>query len=181
MEELIRITQIDEPLWVPSPDDTSHETLNEDEYRWSFPRSIRPRPTGLKSEASRSSNVVIMNHMTLVKILMDVSTYVENIETVESARGYGHTHLAEACFVCKKNYYLWRCSRYHLASLEKCFAYPEYITSLNIIKKLSNEKEELNIALLASNGGPVLIALVTCVAAHTFEIKPPTDVLTRVI
>ena len=30
-------------------------------------------------------------------------------------------------------------------------------------------------------GGQVLIALVTCVAAHTFEIKPPTDVLTRVI
>ena len=72
MEELVRMAQIGEPLWVPSPGDPSHETLNEDEYFRSFPRGIGPRPTGLKSEASRNSNVVIMNHMTLVKILMDV-------------------------------------------------------------------------------------------------------------
>ena len=72
MEELIRMAQIGEPLWVPSPDDPAHETLNEDEYFRSFPRGTGPRPTGLKSEASRNSNVVIMNHMTLVKILMDV-------------------------------------------------------------------------------------------------------------
>lgn len=72
MEELTRMAQIGEPLWVPSPNDPSHETLNEDEYIRSFPRSIGPRPTGLKSKASRNSNVGIMNHIALVKILMDV-------------------------------------------------------------------------------------------------------------
>ncbi|GJY92156.1 homeobox-leucine zipper protein meristem L1-like protein [Tanacetum coccineum] len=75
MEELIRMAQIGEPLWLPSPDDPSIETLNEDEYIQSFPRGIGPRPTGLKSEASRNSNLVIMNHMTLVEILMDVNQW----------------------------------------------------------------------------------------------------------
>nr|GEW36610.1 homeobox-leucine zipper protein meristem L1-like [Tanacetum cinerariifolium] len=75
MEELIRMAQIGEPLWVPSPDDPSIETLNENEYIQSFPRGIGPRPTGLKSEASRNSNLVIMNHMTLVEILMDVNQW----------------------------------------------------------------------------------------------------------
>nr|GEU80334.1 homeobox-leucine zipper protein meristem L1-like [Tanacetum cinerariifolium] len=75
MEELIRMAQIGEPLWVPSPDDPSIETLNEDEYIQSFPRGIGPRPTRLKSEALRNSNLVIMNHMTLVEILMDVNQW----------------------------------------------------------------------------------------------------------
>lgn len=75
MEELIRMAQIGEPLWVTSPDDPAHETLNEDEYIRSFPRGMGPRPTGLKSEASRNSNVVIMNHMNLVEILMDVVSF----------------------------------------------------------------------------------------------------------
>ncbi|PWA83761.1 SET domain group 4 [Artemisia annua] len=37
------------------------------------------------------------------------------------------------CFVCNKKYYLWRCSRCHLASHEKCFAYPEYVQPSNDI------------------------------------------------
>uniref|UniRef100_A0A7C9EMP5 START domain-containing protein n=1 Tax=Opuntia streptacantha TaxID=393608 RepID=A0A7C9EMP5_OPUST len=71
MEELIRMAQAVEPLWVPSPDNTT-EILNEEEYFRSFPRGIGPTPLGLKSEASRDSAVVIMNHMNLVEILMDV-------------------------------------------------------------------------------------------------------------
>nr|GEU29092.1 histone-lysine N-methyltransferase ASHR3 [Tanacetum cinerariifolium] len=38
-----------------------------------------------------------------------------------------------ACFACNKRYYLWRCSRCHLASHEKCFAYPEYVQRSNDI------------------------------------------------
>lgn len=70
MEELIRMAQGVEPLWVPTPDNTI-EILNEEEYFRSFPRGIGPTPLGLKSEASRDSAVVIMNHMNLVEILMD--------------------------------------------------------------------------------------------------------------
>lgn len=72
MEELIRMAQTGEPLWIPSPDTSSVEALSEDEYARIFPRGIGPKPLGLKSEASRESAVVIMNHINLVEILMDV-------------------------------------------------------------------------------------------------------------
>ncbi|CAA0835931.1 Homeobox-leucine zipper protein MERISTEM L1 [Striga hermonthica] len=74
MEELIRMAQSGEPLWIPSSDNSS-ETLNEEEYGRAFPRGIGPKPLGLKSEASRESAVVIMNHINLVEILMDVNQW----------------------------------------------------------------------------------------------------------
>ncbi|KAL8265406.1 hypothetical protein R6Q59_023536 [Mikania micrantha] len=36
-----------------------------------------------------------------------------------------------ACFLCKKSFHLWRCSRCHLASHDKCAAYPEYVLHSN--------------------------------------------------
>ncbi|KAI3716907.1 hypothetical protein L1987_68131 [Smallanthus sonchifolius] len=57
MEELIRMAQIGEPLWVPTLDDSSHENLSEVEYMRSFPRGIGPKPMGLKSEASRNQRL----------------------------------------------------------------------------------------------------------------------------
>ncbi|KAD5802732.1 hypothetical protein E3N88_14092 [Mikania micrantha] len=71
MEELIRMAQAGEPLWVPSSDNSS-EILTEDEYTRMFPHGMGPKKLGLKSEASRESAVVIMNHITLVELLMDV-------------------------------------------------------------------------------------------------------------
>jgi len=70
MEELIRMAQAGEPLWVSN--ENSSEILNEEEYLRTFPRGIGPKPLGLKSEASRESVVVIMNHINLGEILMDV-------------------------------------------------------------------------------------------------------------
>lgn len=75
MEELIRMAQLGEPLWInPGLDHDSIEVLNEEEYFRSFPRGIGPKPFDLKCEASRESAVVIMNHISLVEILMDVVT-----------------------------------------------------------------------------------------------------------
>ncbi|KAL6990809.1 Homeobox-leucine zipper protein PROTODERMAL FACTOR 2 [Sarracenia purpurea var. burkii] len=74
MEEVIKMAQAGEPLWMPSPD-TSTEILSEDEYFRTFPRGLGPKPLGLKSEASRESAVVIMNHINLVEILMDVNQW----------------------------------------------------------------------------------------------------------
>lgn len=71
MEELIRMAQMGEPLWMTSLDGTA-AVLNEDEYVRTFPRGIGPKPTGFKCEASRETAVVIMNHISLVEILMDV-------------------------------------------------------------------------------------------------------------
>lgn len=70
MEELTRLAQVGDPLWVPG--NHLSEILNEDEYLRTFPRGIGPKPLGLRSEASRESVVVIMNHTKLVEILMDV-------------------------------------------------------------------------------------------------------------
>ncbi|OMO75503.1 hypothetical protein CCACVL1_16147 [Corchorus capsularis] len=71
MEELIRMAQMGEPLWMTSLDGTT-SVLNEEEYIRTFPRGIGPKPTGFKCEASRETAVVIMNHINLVEILMDV-------------------------------------------------------------------------------------------------------------
>ncbi|PON42659.1 Octamer-binding transcription factor [Trema orientale] len=81
MEELIRMAQTGDPLWVPADNSngttttTSTEILNEDEYLRTFPRGIGPKPLGMKSEASRETAVVIMNHTNLVEILMDVNQW----------------------------------------------------------------------------------------------------------
>ncbi|WZY85296.1 homeobox-leucine zipper protein MERISTEM L1 [Brassica rapa] len=73
MEELVRMAQTGDPLWVSS--DSAVEILNEEEYFRTFPRGIGPKPLGLRSEASRESTVVIMNHINLVEILMDVNQW----------------------------------------------------------------------------------------------------------
>lgn len=73
MEELIRMAQTEEPLWLPS---SGSETLCEQEYARIFPRGLGPKPATLNSEASRESAVVIMNHINLVEILMDVVRFL---------------------------------------------------------------------------------------------------------
>ncbi|KAG4972744.1 hypothetical protein JHK87_029565 [Glycine soja] len=74
MEELTRLAQAGDPLWVPS--NHHSEILNEEEYLRTFPnRGLGPKPLGLRSEASRESVVVIMNHINLIDILMDVNQW----------------------------------------------------------------------------------------------------------
>ncbi|RXH68045.1 hypothetical protein DVH24_028192 [Malus domestica] len=74
MDELIRMAQMVEPLWMTSLDGST-TVLNEGEYIRTFPREVRPKQNGFKTEASRESAVVIMNHMKLVEILMDVNQW----------------------------------------------------------------------------------------------------------
>ncbi|ONI18488.1 hypothetical protein PRUPE_3G218500 [Prunus persica] len=74
MEELIRMAQMGEPLWMTSLDGNT-TVFNEDEYIRTFPR-VAPKPSNhFKCEASRESAVVIMNHINLVEILMDVNQW----------------------------------------------------------------------------------------------------------
>lgn len=70
MEELVRMAQAGDPLWVSTGN--SMDLPNEEEDFRTFPRGIGPKPLGLRTEASRESAVVIMNHINLVEILMDV-------------------------------------------------------------------------------------------------------------
>ncbi|XP_042459145.1 homeobox-leucine zipper protein ROC2-like [Zingiber officinale] len=76
MEELIRMAQLNEPLWLfPDGMNSCGEALNEEEYAQVFPRGIGPKPFGLKSEASRETAVVIMNQMNVVEMFMDVNQW----------------------------------------------------------------------------------------------------------
>ncbi|PQP95739.1 Homeobox-leucine zipper protein HDG2 [Prunus yedoensis var. nudiflora] len=71
MEELIRMAQMGEPLWMTSLGGNT-TVFNEDEYIKTFPR-VAPKPNNhFKREASLESAVVTMNHINLVAILMDV-------------------------------------------------------------------------------------------------------------
>ncbi|KAG9145399.1 hypothetical protein Leryth_008320 [Lithospermum erythrorhizon] len=73
MEELIRLSHAGEPMWIPNGDNSV--TLNEDEYMKTFPRGLGTKPFNFKSEASRDSAVVIMNHLNLVEMFMDVNQW----------------------------------------------------------------------------------------------------------
>lgn len=75
MEELIRLSHAGEPMWIHNGDNNCFVTLNEDEYMKTFPRGIGPRPLNFKSEASKESAVVIMNHLNLIEMFMDVNQW----------------------------------------------------------------------------------------------------------
>jgi homeobox-leucine zipper protein len=67
MDELVRMAQLDAPLWG-----TSGGQLDDEEYAKMFPGGIGPRQYGLRPESSRDNAVVIMTRDSLVEILMDV-------------------------------------------------------------------------------------------------------------
>ncbi|KAL8511002.1 hypothetical protein ACS0TY_017722 [Phlomoides rotata] len=70
MEELMRVAQLGEPLWVPSMDRNSFE-LNEEEYLRAISRVFRKKINGFKLEASRESVVVAISAADVAEILMD--------------------------------------------------------------------------------------------------------------
>lgn len=75
VEELIRMAQTDEPLWLKDVNAGGvKEILNLDEYGRSFPwaMGLKHNNLNLKTEATRDSSVVIMNGVALVEAFMDV-------------------------------------------------------------------------------------------------------------
>jgi homeobox-leucine zipper protein len=78
MEELLRMAQANEPLWMQSgADGSGKEQLNYDEYMLQFPRGIGLRPPGLKTEATRETGLVMNSGGRLVEMLMDSSQWME--------------------------------------------------------------------------------------------------------
>ncbi|KAK1368421.1 Homeobox-leucine zipper protein PROTODERMAL FACTOR 2 [Heracleum sosnowskyi] len=74
MEELVTMAPGEAPLWITSTDN-SLKCLDEDEYLCTFPGRIGPKDMGLKSEASRFSDLFFMNQLKLVEIMMDVNQW----------------------------------------------------------------------------------------------------------
>lgn len=75
MDELIKMAQVDGPLWIKS--NGGKETLNYEEYMRTFPPCIGPKPSSYVSEATRDSSVVIINSLALVETLMDANRWTE--------------------------------------------------------------------------------------------------------
>ncbi|KAK9092109.1 hypothetical protein Syun_027020 [Stephania yunnanensis] len=74
MEELLRLGQLGLPMWIPTPDGMT-DVLSEEEYYRVFPRGNRRNNEGLRTEATRTNGVVLLNHFSLVEMLMDVNQW----------------------------------------------------------------------------------------------------------
>lgn len=71
MDELVKMAQTDEPLWMRSLEGSGREILNREEYMRTFTPCIGMKPNGFVSEASRETGVVIINSLALVETLME--------------------------------------------------------------------------------------------------------------
>lgn len=69
MSELMALTQMNEPLWKGG---VYGAILDLNEYTRRFQNGLGPRPIGFRTEASRETAMVIMNHTDIVHRLMDV-------------------------------------------------------------------------------------------------------------
>ncbi|KAH7529418.1 hypothetical protein FEM48_Zijuj05G0182000 [Ziziphus jujuba var. spinosa] len=83
-EELLRLLQTNEPLWMKSSVD-GRDVLNLDSYERLFPRpNSHLKNPNFRIEASRYSGVVFMNSLALVDMFMDVNKWVELFPTIIS-------------------------------------------------------------------------------------------------
>ncbi|XP_058078884.1 homeobox-leucine zipper protein ROC8-like [Magnolia sinica] len=82
MDELIRLLQTDEPLWMKSTSD-GRDILNLESYERMFPKPNLKNPD-VRIEASRDSGLVIMNGLALVDMFMDSSKWIELFPTIVS-------------------------------------------------------------------------------------------------
>ncbi|XWS37519.1 hypothetical protein CRYUN_Cryun19dG0050200 [Craigia yunnanensis] len=84
MEELLRLLQTSEPLWIKSTTD-GRDVLNLESYEGIFPRAnTHFKSPNVRIEASRDSGVVIMNGLALVDMFMDSNKWVELFPTIVS-------------------------------------------------------------------------------------------------
>ncbi|XP_022734775.1 homeobox-leucine zipper protein ANTHOCYANINLESS 2-like [Durio zibethinus] len=76
MDELIKMAQMDNPLWIKGLDG-GMETLNLEEYRRTFSSCIGLKPSGYTTEATRETGLVFLRGLALVETLMDANRWAE--------------------------------------------------------------------------------------------------------
>ncbi|XP_058108436.1 homeobox-leucine zipper protein ROC8-like [Magnolia sinica] len=82
MEELIRLLQTNEPLWMKLTD--GREVLDRNSYERIFLRSNHLKNPDIRIEASKDAGLVIMNALALVDMFMDSSKWMELFPTIIS-------------------------------------------------------------------------------------------------
>ncbi|KAJ4903427.1 Homeobox-leucine zipper protein HDG2 [Raphanus sativus] len=88
MEELIAMARLDEPLWNIRANGTSL-ALNLNEYTRTFGNVVGPILNGFRTEASKATSIVFMNHLDIVQSLMDVNLW-SNMFARMVARSMSH-------------------------------------------------------------------------------------------
>lgn len=84
MDELIRLVQGNEPLWMKSTAD-GREVLNLEAYERAFPRpNSHLKNPSIRTEASRDSGVVIMNDLALVDMFVDANKWMDLFPAIVS-------------------------------------------------------------------------------------------------
>ncbi|GAB4834776.1 hypothetical protein Ancab_033044 [Ancistrocladus abbreviatus] len=78
MDELVKMCQLDEPLWIRS-NSSAIEMLNIEEYSRMFPwpMNLKQQYSELRTEATRSRALVIMNSVNLVDAFLDGNKWAE--------------------------------------------------------------------------------------------------------
>ncbi|GMH17247.1 hypothetical protein Nepgr_019088 [Nepenthes gracilis] len=76
MDELVKMAQTNEPLWLRSLEG-GREILNHDDYLRAFNPCISLKPEGYATEATREATMVIINSLALVETLMDSNRWAE--------------------------------------------------------------------------------------------------------
>ncbi|PPD84391.1 hypothetical protein GOBAR_DD18670 [Gossypium barbadense] len=76
MDELIKMAQMGNPLWIKGFGD-GMETLNLEEYKRTFSSFIGMKPSGFTTEATRETAMVPLRGLALVDTLMDANRWAE--------------------------------------------------------------------------------------------------------
>lgn len=91
MNELMRLVQTNEPLWMRSS--TGNDLLNLEAYERIFPRPNHLKRPDIHIEASRGSCPVIINGLTLVNMFLD------SVSPITFAPAFEYVCLPVAMFV----------------------------------------------------------------------------------
>lgn len=76
VDELVKMCHMDEPLWVRS-NTSGMELLNVEEHTRMFPLALKQHYTEIRTDATRSRALVIMNSLNLVDAFLDAKKWME--------------------------------------------------------------------------------------------------------
>ncbi|KAL6348608.1 hypothetical protein AAG906_016128 [Vitis piasezkii] len=85
VDELVKMCQLGEPLWIRS-NENGKEVINVEEYGRMFPwpMNLKQHPGEFRTEATRDSAVVIMNSINLVDAFLDAMKWMELFPSIIS-------------------------------------------------------------------------------------------------
>ncbi|KAK8957407.1 Homeobox-leucine zipper protein HDG1 [Platanthera zijinensis] len=78
MDELVKMAEMGEPLWISGSESAGKEVLNFEQYEEIFPRCVvGAKASDLVAEATRETTMVIINSLALVETLMDAARWAD--------------------------------------------------------------------------------------------------------